>query len=119
MPDAYSVPANAQGGTFSFGGTEYRVVSVKFDQKGSEMDVTDMSVAEGSYRIYAASPIKEGAEVSVEFWGTTAPTVLDKQEIAFSKIDAITGQAICTGVSLDAKVGEIIKGTASFRLSSE
>lgn len=115
----YTVPENAQGGTFSFGGTEYRVVSVKFDQKGSEMDVTDMSVAEGSYRIYAAAPIKEGAEISIEFWGTTAPEVLAKDAITFSKISAITGQAICTGVSLDAKVGEIIKGTANFRLSSE
>lgn len=115
----YTTPANAQGGTFTFDGDEFRVVSVKFDQKGSEMDVTDLSVADGSYRIYAPSPIREGAEVSVEFWGTTAPDVLTKGEISFTKISAIAGQAICTAVSIDAKVGELIKGTASFRLSSE
>jgi hypothetical protein len=115
----YITPANAQGSTFTFDGDEYRVVSVKFDQKGSEQDVTDMSVASGSYRIYAAAPIREGAEVSIEFWGTTVPEVLAKAAISFTGFAAVTGQAICLSVSLDAKVGELIKGTASFRLSSE
>lgn len=114
-----TIPANAQGGTFTFDGDTYRVVSVKFDQKGSEMDITDLSVADGSYRVYAPSPIREGAEISVEFWGTSTPEVLAKAEISFDKISSITGQAICTAVSLDAKVGELIKGTANFRLSSE
>ena len=110
-------PANAQGGTFTFDGDTYTVVSVKFDQKGSEMDITDLSVPSGSYRVYAPSPIKDGAEVSVEFWGVTAPEALQEGAISFDKISAITGNAICTSVSLDAKVGELIKGTAGFRLS--
>jgi hypothetical protein len=121
----YTVPANAQGSTFTFDGDEYRVVSVKFDQKGGEDDITDMSVPAGQYRKYASKPIKDGAEVSIEFWGTTTPTVLTTGTIAFTKtgggeaLSGLSGTAICTSISLDAKVGELIKGTASFRLTYE
>lgn len=112
-------PECAQGHQFTFSGVKYRATSVKFSQSAAEQDVTDLSTPSGSYRKYAAPCILDGAEVSIEFWGKSAPPVLTKADIVFDGIDGVEGKAICTSIELDASVGQRVKGTAKFRLSSD
>jgi hypothetical protein len=118
---------SGQGSPFSFNGVDFLATSVQFSQQGNEIDVTDLSVPAGSYRKYAAPPIKDGAEVSVEFIGHQAPAVLTKGDIDFKPtgsgttptITGLTGKAICKSVQVTARAGDLLKGTATFRLTYE
>lgn len=109
---------SAQGSTFTFNSITYKATSVSFKASAPELDVTDLSTAAGGERSYIAPILHEGAEVDVEFYGKTAPVKGTKAAISFTGIDAVDGQAICKSVDISAKVGEIVTGKASFRLSA-
>jgi hypothetical protein len=100
-----------------FGGVQYLATSVKYSESGAEQDISDLSLPSGSYRNYAAACIKDGAEVQIEFFGITPPPLLQKLAISFAGLPLVTGDAICTKRDLDASVGNIVRGTATFRLS--
>ena len=119
MPDfkAAPEPTCAQGHPFTFGGVQYLATDVDFSESGQEIDISDLSLPPGSYRKYGAACIKDGAEVQIEFWGKTAPPLLVKEDILFEGLDGVDGKAICTKRSIRASTGQIVKGSATFRLS--
>jgi hypothetical protein len=118
---------SSQGIKFTFGGVTYTATQISLSKSVSEIDVTGLDAAHGSYRAYRVAPVREGDELSMDFIGLTLPNMTATQSITWS-IDGtgsnaaftagIPSSALCTGASVTAQVGELIKGNATFRLTT-
>lgn len=116
----------SQGIGFSFAGVRYTANSISVSKKVSEIDVTSLDSPNGSYRSYRAAPIREGDELQVDFVGLTLPQMTATGQITWtidgtgSNAGFTTGiptAALCTSANVSAKVGELISGSATFRLT--
>jgi hypothetical protein len=118
---------SSQGIKFTFSGVTYTAQSISSSKKVSEIDVTSLETPNGEYRQYRAAPIREGDELKVDFVGLTIPQQTATGSISWT-IDG-TGSnagftaglptaALCTSADITAQVGELIKGSATFRLSN-
>jgi hypothetical protein len=117
---------SSQGIKFSFSGTTFTANSIAVSKKVSEIDVTSLENATGSYRAYRVAPIRDGDELKVDFVGLSLPQMTATGAISWT-IDAsgsnaaftanIPTAALCTSADVTAQVGELIKGSATFRLT--
>jgi hypothetical protein len=116
MPALPATIDTMQGLTFSFNSVEFR--STKIDRKESRplVKVSDCAQAVDSLHVYQAEPLKEGDEITIEYWGKNPPTKGVKYALSCSGL-GISGNAFCTDVTEGGSVGEYVKGTASFKIS--
>jgi hypothetical protein len=112
MPDI----ADSQGTTFTFNSVTFTARNVKVKRSQSYVDVTPLSAAAGSTRVLQKAPLVDGDEISCEYWGTTAPVRGTIAAISCSTI-GVSGNAVCEEFELTAAVGELIVGTATFKLT--
>jgi hypothetical protein len=119
-------PRGAQGLTFKFANVEYQLTSVSFNKKVSEVDTSTLKNKHGSFRDYRPAPLRDGDELSVEFYGLETPQMTATAAITFSfdgsgtnagLTAGLPSAALCTSASLSGSVGDLIKGSATFRLS--
>lgn len=115
MPETTDM-ADSQGTTFSFNSVEFVAKNVKVKRSRGTVDVTPLSANAGSTRVLQASPLVDGDVITCEYWGTTAPARGTKFAIACSKL-GVSGTAFCEDFELTAAVGELIVGTATFKIS--
>ena len=122
---------DSQGTTFSFGGTEYPITDLSESNEGGSdpteqrIDVSTLDLASGADRVYQDPPLIDrgpaGADgtksVSISFYGKTAPPVNTEAVLVCSTL-GINQNATCTNVTRELAVGEVIKGTAEFTLST-
>lgn len=108
--------ADSQGTTFTFNSVDFVATEVKVKRKQATIDVTPLSAASGSTRVLQASPLVDGDEISCNYLGTTAPVRGAKHTLTCSTL-GISGDAFCEDFELTAKVGELIQGTATFKLT--
>lgn len=115
---------SAQGTSFSFGGSTYLVTRVSVSQskpipRRNKISVatlaTDINTTEPW--IYGFLPIPEDAEktVEVEYLGGTVIEVGASGSISTSLGGG--GSATCVSSSINATVGDLIRGTATFRIA--
>ena len=116
MPTTPTAIADSQGTTFSFNGGEFVAKNVKVKRARATVDVTSLSAAAGSTRVLQAAPLVDGDVITCEYWGTTAPARGTAGAISCDKL-SISGSAFCEDFELTAQVGELIVGTASFKLT--
>lgn len=112
MPDI----ADSQGTTFSFNSVDFVAKNVKVKRARATIDVSSLSQAAGSTRVLQASPLADGDVITCEYWGTTAPARGTKAAISCSTL-GVSGSAFCEDFELTAAVGELIVGTATFKIS--
>ena len=114
MPLDYS-----QGIVFTFNSVVYTATSLSRSRKCAEIDVSTTSITAGSRRQYAASGLKDGDEISMDFFGQQSPDMSATHTISItgggSFGSGMVANALCTGVSATAKVGDLITGNATFR----
>jgi hypothetical protein len=110
-----TVPSS-QGTTFTFNSVDFVAKNVKVKRAQATIDVTPLSAASGSTRVLQASPLVDGDVITCEYWGTTAPARGTSAAISCSTL-SISGNAFCEDFELTAQVGELIVGTASFKLT--
>ena len=115
MPGSDTLP-DSQGTTFTFNSVDFVATEVKVKRKRATVDTTPLSAAAGSTRRLQAAPLVDGDEISCTYLGTTAPVRGTKAAISCSTL-GISGDAFCEDFELTAKVGELIQGTATFKLS--
>lgn len=118
---------SAQGISFTFSGTEFLLTSVSFSKRASEVDVSTLKTTLGGYRSYRASPLREGDELSIEFFGLSVPQMTATGAIVWT-IEASGSNAafttglpttgLCTSAQLQAAAGELIRGSATMRLTA-
>jgi hypothetical protein len=113
---APSTIPDSQGTTFTFNGSDFVAKNVKVKRARPTIDVTSLSAATGSTRVLQASPLADGDVVTCEYWGTTAPARGTSGAISCDKL-SISGNAFCEDFELTAQVGELLVGTASFKLT--
>lgn len=112
MPDI----ADSQGTTFTFNSVTFTARNVKVKRSQSYVDVTPLSATAGSTRVLQKAPLVDGDEISCEYWGTTAPVRGTIAAISCSTL-GVSGNAVCEEFELTAAVGELIVGTATFKLT--
>lgn len=112
MPDI----SDSQGTTFTFNSVDFVAKNVKVKRSRVYEDVTPLSAAAGSTRVMQAKPLIDGDEISCEYWGSTAPARGSKAAISCATL-GISGNAVCMDFELTAAVGELIVGTATFKIS--
>jgi hypothetical protein len=112
MPDV----GDSQGTTFTYNAVDFTAKSVKVKRARTLIDVTPLSAASGSTRVQQAAPLVDGDVITCEYWGTTAPARGSKATLTCSKL-GISGDAFCEEFELTAQVGELLVGTAQFKLT--
>lgn len=117
---------SAQGLGFTFSGKTFFLTSVSFNKKVAEVDVSDLSTPQGSFRSYRPAPLRDGDELSVEFYGMEFPQMTATGNIVWnvdgsgsnaSLTTSLPTVALCTSSQLQAASGELIKGSATFRIT--
>jgi hypothetical protein len=92
----------------------------------SEVDVSALNTPHGAFRSYRAAPIKDGDELSIEFYGLDFPQMtatgaivwtIDSTGSNSALISSLPTIALCTSAQLQAAAGELIKGSATLRIS--
>jgi hypothetical protein len=117
---------SSQGIDFKFSGQSFTANSIQVSQQVSEIDVSSLSDPTGAFRSFRPAPIREAPELQIEFVGMTLPQMTSTGQIVWtiaasgSNAGFTTGMptvALCTQASVTAAVGELIKGSATFRLT--
>jgi hypothetical protein len=108
--------ADSQGTTFTFNSISFVAKNVKVKRSQAYVDVTPLSATAGSTRFLQAVPLVDGDQITCEYMGTTAPPRGTAAAIACSTL-GISGSAVCEDFELTAAVGELIMGTATFKLT--
>lgn len=117
---------SAQGLTFTFSGKEFMLTSISFNKKAPEVDVSSLKTPYGSYRSYRTPALKDGDELQIEFYGMEFPQMTATGALTWSMdgsgsnsalISSLPTIALCTSCDLKAQSGELIKGSASMRIT--
>jgi hypothetical protein len=116
MPAVPTTIDTMQGLTFSFNSIEFRATNIKRKESRPLVKVSDCSQAADSLHVYQAEPLKEGDEITLEYWGKNPPTKGTKYAISCTGL-GITGNAFCTDVEEGGAAGEFVRGTATFKIT--
>lgn len=117
---------SAQGLSFTFSGKEFLLTSISFNKKVSEIDVSSLKTKYGDFRSYRAAPLRDGDEISIEFYGMDFPQMTATGALTWSMdgsgsnsalISSLPTVALCTSASLQAASGDLIKGNATMRIT--
>lgn len=115
-----------QGVAFTFNGQVYTATSISMSKNQGEFNVTSLNIkaSDGKAR-YRAGGLKS-LELKVDWIGATIPPTDNVYSILMGGEGAafgsgITGEsigkALATGVSITAQAGDLIKGSATFKIS--
>lgn len=115
---------DSQGLEFKFNDVSMVAKNVKVKESHPTVEVTSLAVAAGAPRVFQAAPLPDAATVSLEFMvaaedgppvkGSKYKIVCDKLGIA----DAANVYAFCEESEVTAAVGELVAGTASFKITN-
>ena len=107
----------ATGITFTFAGASYTATQISVSRSASEIDCTSTDIADDGLRRFRAGEV-ENCEIKVDWVGLTVPPVDATAAFALTAGLGHTGTiALCTGLSITATAGDLIKGSATFKVS--
>lgn len=118
MPGGNEVIADSQNVTITFNNVTLAATSIKSKFSVPTVDSSTLTLASGATRKFQVAPLKDAGTFAVEFLGATAPTAGVTANIAISAPFSVTSNAICEDVEITAAVGELLKGTCNFRLTT-
>jgi hypothetical protein len=107
---------------FTFSGLSAKITSIDVSASAAQADVSHLGIAAGEKRKFKKAPLSDSPEVKVDFIGSGLPAVGTKGDFTLTGVFTATKsnlctKAICTQASVKAAVGDLIKGSASFKLS--
>lgn len=111
---------SSQGTSFTFGASAYTITSVSVDL-GQERDrVSGAHMGLGPNDIEPVYQLHRSVDslptVQVEFIGASAPSVGATATLTVSGKIAFTGPSTCIASQVSASLGELVRGSASFRV---
>jgi hypothetical protein len=111
----------SQGITFKFNGITYTATSVAVSRTQGEFDISSVDQAKGEFRRIRSGKIKS-SEIKVDWIGGTIPAtkLVCPIEVTGTNVGAadFSGySAVCTGLTITGAAGDIIKGSATFKVS--
>jgi hypothetical protein len=117
-----------QGVIFSFNSAVYTATSISVSKSRGEFNVTSLEIPTGTGKPrYRAGGLKS-LELKVDWVGSVVPPTDNVYQIALGGSGAASGsgitgddltgkKALCTGLSFTAQAGDLIKGSATFKIS--
>lgn len=108
---------SAQGLTFVFAGTTLSVTSVSVNDNTELLDATDLGVAQGGNRIYV-NGFAVDREVTIDYFNNNILTAGESGALQISGPISFSGTATINTSSLTASVGDLVRGSATFRVVS-
>jgi len=131
---------SSQGITFSFSGTTYAATSISISESRGEIDTATLNQAYGSTRSFTPSDLVEYT-FKVDWIGSRSPETKKTAVLLISSTNTAHGfelrstaaggiastttssslrcTAICTGLSHVVAVGDVVKGSATFKVSKD
>lgn len=113
-------PPSAAGIAFTFDGDTYTATQISVSRSAAEFDCTSTDINAGGKRRYRTSDI-ENCEIKVDWIGLSSPQIEKTAAFSFTgnaTALGVTGTiALCTGLNITAQAGELIKGSATFKVS--
>jgi hypothetical protein len=109
-------------GKFTYDGLSARITKIEVTASAPQNEVSHLGIPAGERKMVTAAPLSDSPEVKVDFIGNSLPPVGTKKAFTLvgrfeaTKAD-ICSMAVCTAANVKATVGELIKGTATFKLS--
>jgi len=108
---------------FTFSGLTGKITSLEVSASAPQVDVSHLGTAVGTRKLFKKAPLTDSPEVKVDFIGNALPAVGTKGDFTltgnFSSTKASEcTKAVCTQASVKAAVGDLIKGSATFKLTS-
>jgi hypothetical protein len=113
---------SSQGLTFKFNSKKYTATSVTVSKSAGEINATSTEIPAGANCLsrYRAGGLKS-VDLKVDWIGADPPDTDDVYDIEFSGAANPHGEslskALCTGLSISAQAGELIRGSATFKCS--
>lgn len=117
-------PPYSAGLTFVFAGATYTATSISVSRSAMvEVDCTSTDIPADGLKRYRTGDV-ENIDIKVDWIGLVVPTVTATANFVLSGPQATTMGytgtiALCTGLSLNAAAGDLIKGSATFKVSGE
>lgn len=117
MPSSTTI-ATSQGVTFSFGGTVGHLTSIDVSRSAGTIDVSDLALADGDPRSYEPAQLLEGDEIKIEalYSSDEDYPVIGAEGTVTTSLGSISGDAVCTNVSVKYAVGEVVKLSMTFKI---
>lgn len=114
---------SSQGIKFKFNNAVYTATSISVAKSRGEINATSTEIpASGGLTRYRPGGLRS-IEVKVDWIGKTIPPVDNVYDIVFEGNDPTGGEdmpkAMCTGLSITAQAGEMIRGSATFKVSKD
>jgi hypothetical protein len=110
----------AQGATFTFNNVRATVVSVQVEEPTAEVvDMTGMFDNTG-HQILVPTGAFSGGTVTVEFIGQATPATIGTiGPLSFANSTGVnlTRRCILENASIEARTGDLVRGTMKFRLT--
>ncbi len=119
-----SVPFSpAQGITFVHGGNTYTATSISVSSGRKEFDVSSTDLAIGDIRRFRYASLNF-CEIKVDWIGYVAPSMRTTATFTITGSDMgaadYSGKpALCTGLSFSGAAGEMLRGSATFKVSNK
>jgi hypothetical protein len=113
-------PPFSSGVTFTFEGKPYTATSISVSRSASqEVDCTSTDIPVAGLKRYRTGEV-ENVDIKVDWIGLVVPTVTATANFVVGGSTAFgqTGTiALCTGLTINAVAGDLIKGSATFKVS--
>ena len=114
---------NSQGITFKFNNVTYTATQIAVTRGRAEFDVSSTDLESGSLRRMRLGKLDD-ISVKVDWIGSTLPPTKRTATFEITGTDIGAGDAsgksaICTGLSITAQAGDLIRGSATFKLSED
>ena len=119
---------SSQGIVFKFNGVKYTATSVAVAKSRGDFALTSTDITgTGSLARYRPGGLMS-LEIKVDWIGKTIPPTDDLYAITFDDgsvdptdgdLDPNMNRAVCTGLQITAQAGELIKGSATFKVSKD
>lgn len=108
---------SSQGMTFVFNGTTISVTSVSVSDNTELLDATDLGIPAGGNRVYV-NGFAVDREVQIDYFNNDILTAGESGQLAISGPVSFSGTATINSSTLSASVGDLVRGTATFRVVS-
>jgi hypothetical protein len=113
---------DSQGTEFKFDGVSFIAKNVKVKTARPTVEVTSLAVPAGGARVFQAAPLPDATTITLEYFSDVAPTIGTKATIVCESLgvmEASSVKAFCEDFELTAAVGELIMGTATFKITND
>jgi len=107
---------SAQGLTFQFGGSNITVTSVQVNDTQDLIDGSHLGIAPGNRREYVGG-FATDREVTIDYISNSILAAGTSGALQISGPLSFSGNATLSSASIGGSVGDLIKGSATFRVA--